>query len=289
MAGLTNMPLGGSNAIGLRFGRKECYWAFVDTLNILPLPGIGSRADEAMNSGHIQCFYVTCNAMSEFTTYELSNVDPDDISDVLVKVEKSFDFKFGHTELKDVKTFGELSDIITNKVQGDNSNDCTTQQAFYKLRDAIADTLTIDKKFITQDTELQELFPRNCRRQKVKEINVRLDAHLEILEIKEWLKWTYLAGIIISLVGFFFKWQFALTGLAFFSFFGWATNKYFATEIVTQTVGQIAEKFARENYLKARRNKKTINKIEIAKKVQELFKAELGLDDKALTREATFV
>ena len=49
--------------------------------------------------------------MNEFDTFELSNVDPDDISDVLVKVEKSFGFKFGNTELKDVKT---LENFVTS-------------------------------------------------------------------------------------------------------------------------------------------------------------------------------
>lgn len=103
--------------------------------------------------------------MTDLDTYELCNIDPEDISDVLVKVEKSFGFKFGDTELKDTKTFGELCDIITSKVQGVNSNDCTTQQAFYKLRNAIADTLQIDKTGITPDTDLQKLFPKNIRRQ----------------------------------------------------------------------------------------------------------------------------
>ena len=227
--------------------------------------------------------------MSDFDTYELCNVDPDDISDVLVKIEKSFEFKFRDTELKDVKTFGELCDIITNKVQGDTVNDCTTQQAFYKLRDAIADTLLIDKKSITPDTDLQILFSRQKRRQKVKGVKSKLGAQFDILEIKEWLKWTYLVGIIISLVMFFFKWQYALSGLAFFSFLGWTMNKFFATEIAPQTVGQFAEKFARENYLKARRNSVTINRIEIAKKVKELFKTDLGLEDKVLTKEAPLV
>jgi acyl carrier protein len=226
--------------------------------------------------------------MSDFETYELCNVDPDDVSDVLVKVEKSFGFKFGNTELKDVKTFGELCDIITSKVIGDNSNDCTTQQAFYKLRDAIAGTLLIDKKSITPDTDLKMLFPRQQRRQKVKEVKIKLDAQVDILEIKEWLKWTYFVGIILSLLMFLFKWQYALSGLTFFSFLGWTTHKFFATEISTQTVGQFAEKFAREHYLKARRSPSIINRIEIAQKVKELFQTNLGLEDKTLTREATF-
>ena len=38
--------------------------------------------------------------MSDTTTIELKNIDPEDISDVLQKVEKSFGFKFDDTELK---------------------------------------------------------------------------------------------------------------------------------------------------------------------------------------------
>lgn len=227
--------------------------------------------------------------MSDFNTYELCNVDPDDISDVLVKVQKSFGFKFGETELKDVKTFGELCDIITSKIQGDTVNDCTTQQAFYKTRNAIANTLVIDKNSITPDTDLQTLFPQQNLRQKAKEVKIKLNSQFDILQIKEWLKWIYFVGIIISLFMFFFKWKYALSGLAFFSLFGWTVNKFFATEIATQTVGQFAEKLARENYLKARRDPATINRIEIAKKVKELFKTELDLEDNALTRQATFI
>ena len=84
--------------------------------------------------------------MTSLTTIELKNIDPEDVGDVLKKVEKSFGFKFGDTELKDVKTFGELCDIITYKVQGDSTNDCTTQQAFYKLKTAISVTTTFPKK-----------------------------------------------------------------------------------------------------------------------------------------------
>jgi acyl carrier protein len=84
------------------------------------------------------------------STFELKNVDSEDLDDVLMKIEKSFHFKFETTELKDVKTFGHLCDIIINKIQGKNIDDCTTQQAFYKLRDAIASSLYIDNNTFSQ-------------------------------------------------------------------------------------------------------------------------------------------
>ena len=233
---------------------------------------------------------VTCNAkMNSPTTIELKNIDSEDIDDVLRKVEKSFGFRFGDTELKDVKTFGELCDIISKKVQGDNSNDCTTQQAYYKVRSAIADTLLIDKNIIRPDTDLEQLFPRHNRREKIKELQNKLGLAIDILDIKAWLGWTIFSGIILSLVMFFSKWQFALCGLAFFISVGWTANKFFAKEFKIKTVAQLTEKIARENYLKARRNSATINRNEIAQKVKELFRHDLDLEDNALTREATFV
>lgn len=221
--------------------------------------------------------------MSDTSTIELKNIDPFDISDVLIKVEKSFGFKFGDTELKDVKTFGELCDIITNKVQGDNANDCTTQQGFYKLRNAIAATQLTGKNSITPDTNLHQLFPRHNRRQKIEELQNELGMPIDILNIKGWLGWTIFIGIVGSLIMFFFKWQFALIGLAIFIAIGWTATKFFANEFEFVAVGQLTEKLTRENYLKSRRNSETINRTEIAQKVKDFFIKELDLEEEVLT------
>lgn len=60
-------------------------------------------------------------------------------------------------------------------------------------------------------------------------------------------------------------------------------------ELDLQTVGQVAEKMTRENYLKSRRNPKTFNKNEIEKLLTEWFSNDLDLDKSKLTREAKFV
>ncbi|HEY4209188.1 MAG TPA: hypothetical protein VGM31_20325 [Puia sp.] len=89
----------------------------------------------------------------------LKNIDPDDVSDVLKKVEKTLEFSFGDNDLESVRTFGELLDIITSKVQGEDADDCTTQLVFYKLRNAIGATLATDKRLIKPGTSLEALFP----------------------------------------------------------------------------------------------------------------------------------
>jgi hypothetical protein len=226
--------------------------------------------------------------MSDIDTYELCNVDPDDISDVLVKVQKSFGFKFGARELKDVRTFGELCDIITSKVSADNSNDCTTQQTFYKLRNAISDTLNIDKAGITTETELQNLFPRQNRRNAIKNIDKILGFKTNVLRPKYSVTGTLFIILIASFIGLFIFWQVGLIGLTL-SVVGLKVATKLGIELDIKTVRQFSEKISRENYLKARRLSGTANKSEIARKVKELFIADLGLEEHQLKRQSSFV
>jgi len=225
--------------------------------------------------------------MSDTTTIELKDIDPDDISDILVKVQKSFGFKFNDTDLKDIKTFGGLCDLVTNKIQGDNTNDCTTQQAFYKLRNAIAETLKIDKSNITTDSDLQRLFPRHKRRHQILTISHILGFKTNILRPKHWVSGTLIVVLLASFAGLFFYWQAGLLGIAF-SILGFRVADKFASELDLQTVGQVAEKISRENYLKVRRNPAKVNRIEIAKQVKALFHNDLDLEETELTRHSAF-
>lgn len=226
--------------------------------------------------------------MNEFETFALCNVDLEDISDVLVKVEKSFGFRFGDTELKNVKTFGELCDIITSKVPGENSNDCTSQQAFYKVRSAIADLLLLDKATLTPDSDLQNILPRNIRRHSIKAIDKELGVKTNVLRPKHSITGMLVVILLASFVGLFVFWQAGLIGLVF-SIICISLATRFGNELDSLTVGQFADKISREHYLKSRRISTTANKKEIAQKVKDLFIAELGIEAHQLKRQASFV
>ena len=225
--------------------------------------------------------------MTDLNNIKLKNVDSEDISDVLLKIEKSFGIKFGKTELNHVKTFGELCDTIKSKVQGDSLSDCTTQQAFYKLRNAIAETQLSNKESITPDTKLQVLFPRQNRRKNILQTEKILGFKTKVLRPKHWISGTFVLILVGSFVGLFFIWKIFL--LVFISsIIGLSIANKFGIEFDLQTMGQFAEKISRENYLKSRRNKATVNKNEIEQKVRELFSSDLYLDENVLKREATF-
>jgi hypothetical protein len=232
---------------------------------------------------------VGSNAMTTLNDIKkLDNYEDEDIFDVVLKLEKSFGLKFEKDTFDNVKTFGELRDIITSKVQGVNSDDCTSQQAFNRIRNAIASTQLIDKNSVKPDTKLQDIFPRYKRRQKIKELQVELGTPIDILDIKSWIGWTIFIGIVASLIVFFFKWQLAFGSLLFFIAVGWIAYKFFAKEFKRQTVRQLTEKLVRENYVDIRRKKGTINRQEVLEIVIDTFSKDLDIDKAYLTRNDKF-
>ncbi len=220
--------------------------------------------------------------------YELKNIDSEAIEDLLERVEDSFKIKFVNDELVHITNFGELCDHIANKIKLDDTDDCTSQQAFYKLRNAISSTLQIDNKKITTNDTLQVLFPRTTRRSQIKMLELHLGFEINILSPPNWVSGTLLTLLLASLVGLFFNWQIALLGLV--SSIGglWFAFK-FGNELELQTVGQVAEMMTRENYIKSRHNPNTFNKKEIEKVLTDWFINHFDLDKSKLTREAKFV
>jgi len=220
----------------------------------------------------------------------LKNVDSYDVDDLLVKVEKSFDIKFGKTELVNIATFGELCDHIAGKIELDHSDDCTTRQAFYKLREAISSTLGIDNRSISPDLPLTDLLPRQNRCAKIAELENHLGFKLNILRPPQWVIYTFLTFCLASLALIIFtSWQVVgVSGLVISIGGLWLARKI-GNEFDVRTAGQVVEKMARENYLRSRRNPTTFNRNEIEKVLADLFSNDLGLDRSLFEREARFV
>jgi len=220
--------------------------------------------------------------------YRLENIDPEDIEDLLRKIELSFEIRFADNELKEIATFGELCDHISNRIRLENIGDCTSQQAFYKLRDAITASLPFDAKTISPDFPLKILLPQESRRSKVRKLESHLGFKLNILRPPNWLTNTLYILFLVSFGWLFVDWQSALAGFAL-SVIGVRLANKMGNELDLQTVGQVAEKMTREYYLKSRRNPKTFNKKEVEKVLRDWFSKELYLEKGELTREANLV
>ncbi|WP_338761738.1 hypothetical protein WAF17_16090 [Bernardetia sp. ABR2-2B] len=219
--------------------------------------------------------------------YELRNTDSEDIEDLLLRVETSFNIKFVSDELVYIRTFGQLCDHIKNKIKLEDVNNCTSQQAFYKLREVISTTLQIESKVITLDLLLTDILPRHNRRLKVKKIENYLGFKLNILRPSYWIIGIFIITLVISLIGLSLNLQTCFFGLVF-SIFGLLLTNKMGRELDLQTVGQLVKNMTRENYLKSRRNPKTFNKNEIEKVLTDWFSNDLQIDKNRLTKDKEF-
>ena len=224
--------------------------------------------------------------MTTLDDIKLDNIDPEDFGDTLLKLENSFGVKFADNSMKDAKTFGDICDIIENQINFTNKDDCTTQQAFYKVRNAIRLTQNYDERNIEPQIKLADIFPRSNRRQKVKAFQQSLGITVNFLTIKNWLGWTLALCFLFSLIAFFFNWLIAISGLTFFTLATWTAYK-FSKELSIFTVAELTEKISREHYSQARRHSGTVNRNEIVKTIQDVFIADHLLDRDHLTKDAS--
>ena len=210
--------------------------------------------------------------------------DIEDIEDVIKIIETSYDIKFEPNELGHVKTFGEMTDFIIAKINLTDKEDCTSQQGFYKLKDAIAKIKTPDRNVITSDQKLTTLFPRQTRRNDIKEIEKELGFKLNGLRPRHFITMSLLILALVSIALFFVDWKYALSGIVLSGVLSWTSEKI-GIEFKDKTIGELTEKMTQRNYLQSRRDKKTINKREVEEKIKALFLDELLLDENELNRE----
>ena len=221
------------------------------------------------------------------TDFKLKNIDSEDIGALFFKVEKSFGIEFSDNELINIKTFGELCDCITNKIDSESSEDCTTQQAFYKLREAISSSLQIENKTINPNLSLEQVLPKQNRRLLVRKIETSLGFKLNILKASDTVTGIFLMILILSIVEMFIDWRIGILGFVF-SVCCLRISNRFGRELKVKTIGEVVKKMTRENYLKSRRKENTVNRKEIEKILTEWFSDEFDLEKSELTREAEF-
>lgn len=223
--------------------------------------------------------------MAKEDTYTLNEIDPEDIGDVLVQLEKSFNLSLPRDSFRTVKTFGDICDVYTTKITGRQVNDCTSQQAFYKVRDAIACVRGFDKKMVGPGTRLEDVFPRGSRLSDVSKFKQALGIRVDFLTITGGLCGVLCTGILLSLGAFFFNWRVALTGLSFFMVASWVAGKK-GKELDLSTVGGLASRLETEHYFSVRRQRGTVNKNEVIKIIRQAFANRLGIDEEKLGKDA---
>ncbi|MDJ1482903.1 hypothetical protein QNI16_20545 [Cytophagaceae bacterium YF14B1] len=219
-------------------------------------------------------------------TIRLENTDPDDIMDILCCLEKSFGIRFGENDFMHVDTFGDLCDVIEKSILFEDRNDCTTQQAFYKVRNALRQTIPDCVTVISPDTQLHDLFPRYNRHRMIRRFEKNLGVKVGVLSMQGWLSIIITSGFLASFVCLFLYLKVAVIGFLLSYLVAKLANRT-AKELNVKTVGQLTKKLTREHYLFVRRSAGTVNRNEIFAVIQDVFSDYLSLDKQYLTRDAS--
>lgn len=220
-------------------------------------------------------------------TITLRNIDPEEVEDAIKTAEKSFGIKINQKDLDGVIHFGGFCDAVIEKAGLPHAEGCTTQQAFYKLREAIVKTRQLAKAQLHPSSKLEDLFPEKTRSKDIRAVERYISFKLRLLKPALWLINCLFIGFGVACVLMFVNWKAGLLAFAV-DFLCLKLANYFATEFAVTTLGQVAEKMALKHYRASRRNPGTINKKEAAGTIKKIFSQSLLLPESALEREASF-
>lgn len=232
-------------------------------------------------------FVLKINFKNDNQAINLNNIDPADIDDVLLKIQRSFDIRFEQEDLDHVKNFGNLCDVVVKKLKLKHSDACTTQHAFYMLRNAINHSVDVDKDLVKPQTKLCTIFPRDTRLQVIAEVESEMGFKMNLLKPKPSVVFTFSLLLGASLVGLYFSLLIGAIGVLL-SITGLILADKFGKEMQVKTLGDLAEKISKEHYRNCRRNAQTVNRQEVAEKVKQLFGHELYLEPQVVRRGAKY-
>jgi len=208
---------------------------------------------------------------------KLNNWEIENIEDCIPSVEEMFQIKFHSEELINITDFNELCDAIIEKISLENVDSCTKQQAFYKVRDVFDKIGIKQKKELTLNNKLAELLPRKSRRNLVKQISDSMGFDINLLSPPRVLFLSLFYGVIISIFLLFIKWQVGLIGICVIVPSMVILTKY-GIELRALTVRELVELITRENYLKVRSEKGTVNRSELKSVITNWYSDALEMD-----------
>lgn len=220
-------------------------------------------------------------------------IDAEDLGlDIIPAIEKSFGFKFTQADLADVRSYGELCAAVQAKLPTAAATDCTTQQAFYKLRQAIRlHTATLP---ITPASQLADILPARWaqRREVAAAIEQSLGMKLPLFDMPSAVAAVgcllLLFGCLLLAGGAFIGAPGVLGGLAGIAvaFILFDLGSRFGATLRYATVRDVVAAMSSMHYLQSRRNPTTVNPREIRDRLNYLFVDMAGVKLTELTPDA---
>ena len=219
---------------------------------------------------------------------KLKNIDPEDIEALLETIANSFQIRFTQEDINTVRTFGDLCDLIDSKILLKDVDDCTTQQAFNKLKTTMVNELGLLEEHIQTDSLLTELLPKATRNNDLAVIQQALGLKLSVLWPGKVISNTLISLLVASFICLYYDTAVGVIGVITYMI-GMEVAYIQPKAFRLNTVGELVEQMVMTNYIRCRRDPGTYNSSEIYSTLVNLFHKGLGVDRAELTRDAKFI
>ncbi|MGM5631911.1 hypothetical protein O2K51_13520 [Apibacter raozihei] len=231
---------------------------------------------------------------------ELKTIDFEDLHFWILDVEKSYNIEFEDGDLSIEMTFGEYIDAIINKIKLENSDECTTQHLFYKVRNSLSKQFNIEHKTIVTNSCLDEIIPSKKRISILKDIEsstgIKFITHLQS-PVDNYLIFTALISFLIA-VPWWFACDFMKLGNLYYSFpcitfvicvIGMENFYKIKSNFNEKTIRDIIEYSVSRDYLKNRKNPETYNRKESEKLLVSWFCENMAINKQNVFRHSKFI
>ncbi|KZE84040.1 hypothetical protein AV926_02635 [Myroides marinus] len=208
----------------------------------------------------------------------------EDLELAIMHFEKDYGFTYANDAFTNVKSIAELIDVICAPISKENKEDCTSQQAFYKLKSVLHKYS--EEAVITPSSQLEKLIKRKNRIATIRSIENELGFELKVLKPTAELSlflWLVFLGTVVSV---FISMYFAML-IGFIWLLSYWIIYSNAKEFKVETVGELVKQMVMNNYFKSRRDPNTINEQEFRKMVISFIADLVGLTEEELL-EAQF-
>lgn len=197
-------------------------------------------------------------------TNDVIEIDAEDFGDILSQIETSFDIRFEDEEIQNLISIDELAEKVIAKVKYQKGFECSSQIVFYELRKLLTEKAFLDIKHLDIHTPLATIFPSNDRRRKWELIFKGFGLNVPQLEPSGFLILSNLIAIVsfFFLFGSLFKYAFPVFLSSILISF---ILKKTAKGLPCNTLGELADKIVKYDYLQTRKNVRSINPAEIKK------------------------
>lgn len=207
--------------------------------------------------------------------YVFKGMGYEDLDFAIFDLERDYGLTYDDEAFQKVKSIDEMLDLIVSYFKQEKKKDCTSQQAFYKLR-------TILKKYtnesdIKPSTRLEELFPKQNRIENIKSVEEELGIKLSILKPKDDVTALFVVTFLALLALLFFATLYAMVGGVIW-LFAYKVTKDYGKEFKVETVGELVKKMVEKNYFKSRRDPNTMNEQEFRDVIIDYLVDKVGLE-----------